>query len=64
MACLSCGSPKLKKFESEISVHLTQLKDVDKEPVMVFSEVQVCLNCGRTEFVVPENDLRKLTDEN
>jgi hypothetical protein len=60
---LVCGSAKLKKFESEAFIHFTQLKDVNKKPVLVFTELQVCLNCGRAEFVVPESQLKKLADD-
>jgi hypothetical protein len=60
VACSSRGSPKLKKFESEIFIHFTEVKDVDKRPGMAFSELLVRLSCGRVEFVVPENELRKL----
>jgi predicted nucleic-acid-binding Zn-ribbon protein len=60
--CPSCGSANLDKFESEISIHFPQLKDVAKPKVLVFAELLVCLSCGRTEFVVPETQLSLLVD--
>jgi len=37
------------------------MKDADKLPVVVVCEqLLVCLNCGKAEFVVPENKLALL----
>jgi hypothetical protein len=41
MTCSSCGSERLGKFESEISIRFSRLKDIEKRPVMVLEEVSV-----------------------
>jgi hypothetical protein len=61
MTCSSCGSASLRTFESETSIHFPRLKDADKLPVVVVCEqLLLCLNCGKAEFVVPENKLALL----
>jgi hypothetical protein len=41
-------------------MHFPGLKNIDKPPVFVFSELSVCMGCGITQFVVPEAKLRLL----
>ena len=60
MPCKSCGSNKQSKFTAEIAIHFPGLEGIDKPVVWVFPEVVVCLDCGTTEFVVPEAQLRLL----
>jgi hypothetical protein len=58
MTCNLCGSVSLHTFESETSIHFPRLKDADKLLVVVVcDQLLVCLNCGKAEFVVPENKL-------
>jgi hypothetical protein len=58
--CRWCGSPTLRRFAGEVAVHFPGLKNIDKPPVFVFSELSVCIVCGITQFVVPEAKLRLL----
>jgi hypothetical protein len=60
VTCKSCGSDKQSKFAAEAAIHLAELKGLEKPIVWVFPELLVCLNCGNTEFVVPETELRLL----
>ena len=60
MPCKSCGSVNQKKFIAEMGIHFPELKDIDKPVVWVFPEVVVCLDCGTSEFAVPEAELRFL----
>ena len=60
MPCKSCGSVIQKKFSAEMAIHFPELKDIDKPVVWVFPEVVVCLDCGTSEFAVPEAELRQL----
>jgi hypothetical protein len=37
------------------------LRDVKKRsPVLVYPELLVCLNCGKSEFTVPKDELKLL----
>ena len=60
MTCKSCGSDKQDKFRAEMGLHFPGLKNITKPAVLVFPEVLVCLNCGHSEFVVPETQLQEL----
>jgi hypothetical protein len=43
-----------------MTMHFPDLKNVNKPTVWVFPEVLVCLDCGVSEFTVPETELRVL----
>ncbi len=60
MSCKSCGSINLDKFNAETGIRRLGLKNIDKPAVFLFSELIVCLDCGRAEFVVPKAELRQL----
>jgi hypothetical protein len=61
MPCNACGSVNQKKFLAEVDIHFPRLTDVKKSPVLVYPELLVCLNCGKTEFTVPKAELDYLT---
>lgn len=61
MICSRCKSV-LKSFNSEIAVHFSSLDGVKKPIVWLFPEVEICLNCGAAEFVVPERERKVLVD--
>jgi hypothetical protein len=59
--CTSCQFDKMMKtFNGEIAIHFCGLEGLDKPIVWVFPKVSVCLNCGHTQFVVPERELKVL----
>jgi hypothetical protein len=60
MLCRSCASNIQQDFGSEIIIHHPGLKNLDKPTVMVFPKIAVCLDCGVTEFTIPEAELRLL----
>ena len=64
MACKFCNSQKQNKFGSEIAVHFPELKGLEKPIVWLFSELTVCLDCGFSEFSIPEAELRVLANQN
>lgn len=57
MSCKSCGSDSAGKFPAEIAIHFSGLKNLDKPHVWIFPALVVCLNCGYTEFAIPEHEL-------
>jgi predicted nucleic-acid-binding Zn-ribbon protein len=60
MTCRSCGSENQTKFSAEINIHFLGLKNMDKSAVLVFPKLLVCLDCGFTEFITAETELRLL----
>jgi hypothetical protein len=59
MACKSCQSSTQTLFPSEICIHFPGgLEALSKQPVFVFPQLLICLNCGFTECSVPEDELR------
>jgi hypothetical protein len=60
MLCRSCQSSHQEEFGSEIVIHFAGLKNLDKPAMMVFPKLVVCLECGVTEFTIPETELRLL----
>jgi hypothetical protein len=63
MCCKSCHSHNQRKFDSEICIHFSGLKGLDKPAVFVFPKLSVCLDCGLTEFSIPEIELRLLAED-
>jgi hypothetical protein len=62
MSCSSCQSENQRNFNGEVGIHFPGLKGLDEPVVFVFPELLVCLDCGFTEFVIPESELRRLTE--
>jgi hypothetical protein len=62
MACKSCTSGNQAEFSSEICIHFSGLKNIDKPGVLIFPKVLVCLDCGSTRFTVPQPELLLLSD--
>ncbi len=58
--CNSCQSANQSTFNGEIAIHFPGLEGLDKPIVWVFPKLLVCLNCGFTEFAIPETELRQL----
>jgi hypothetical protein len=63
MSCRSCASSNQTQFGSEIFIHFSGLKNIDKPAVMVFPKIVVCLDCGVVaEFTIPGAELRRLVE--
>lgn len=58
MSCKACTSENQTGLGTEIAIHLPGL---DTPHVFIFPMVVVCLDCGFTEFSIPETELRRLT---
>ena len=63
MKCKSCGSLRRRKFTAEMGIHFPGLKNIDKPVVWVFPELVVCLDCGISEFAMPETELGLLAKD-
>jgi hypothetical protein len=64
MVCKACQSVHQGKFPAEINIHFPGMANVDKPTVWVFPELMICLNCGFTEFRIPDEELRSLAARN
>ena len=62
MSCKSCKSENQSNLTSEVAIHFPGLKGLNKPIVWVFPKLLACLNCGFTEFAIPETELRVLRD--
>ena len=60
MNCKSCASVNQRTFNSEINVHFLGLQNLQEPSVFVFPKLLVYMDCGFTEFAIPETELRVL----
>jgi hypothetical protein len=51
-----------ERFNSEIAIHFSGIAGLKKPIVWTFPKLAVCLDCGFTEFFLPEGELRALVD--
>ena len=63
MTCQVCGSGQGRAFNGEIAIHFPGLDGLNKPIVWVFPKLLVCLDCGFTQFNVPERELAVLREE-
>ena len=62
MSCKSCQSENQLYFNGEVAIHFPGLEGLDKPIVWVFPKLLVCLNCGFTEFAIPETEVRRIVE--
>jgi hypothetical protein len=60
MSCTSCASDNQRKFGAEISIHRFHLKNLDRQPVLVFADLMICLDCGCSQLTIPHDKLALL----
>jgi hypothetical protein len=60
MTCRSCTSDNNLRFSAEINVHFGGWEGLKKPGVLVFPKLLVCMDCGFTEFAIPEKELAGL----
>ncbi|MFZ0881878.1 MAG: hypothetical protein WAN14_00650 [Candidatus Acidiferrales bacterium] len=54
MSCTSCASENQRKFGAEVNIHHLSLKNLNRQDVMVFTELVVCLDCGCSQLTIPK----------
>lgn len=58
MKCPSCGSDDQAEFASEMSIHLRRSS---RQPgTLVLQTILICMDCGFSQFTMPEAELREL----
>jgi hypothetical protein len=60
MSCTSCASDNQRKFGVELNIHQFDLKDLDRQAVLVFADLVVCLDCGCSLLTIPKAKLALL----
>lgn len=62
MNCVSCTSSNQKEFPTEMLIHFVGLPNLDRPQVLIFPKALICMDCGFSQFMVPETELRLLND--
>ena len=62
MSCISCRSSNQVQLGSEIFIHSHGVEGIDNPVVMAFPTLVVCLDCGCSEFTIPQAELRLLEE--
>ena len=60
MSCKCCQSKNHRNFNGEVAIHFPGLKGLNRPIVWVFPKLLACLDCGFTEFAIPDTELRQL----
>jgi hypothetical protein len=60
MSCPLCGSGNQAELTAEMIIHFSGLRNLDQPGVWLFPKLLVCLDCGSSRFIVPENELALL----
>ena len=55
--CRRCQSENQNTFTGELALEYRGLEELNKPIVWVFPKILVCLDCGYTQFTVPEREL-------
>ena len=61
MSCKQCTSQNQQSFNGELAIHFRGLDGLAKPIVWTFPELLVCMDCGFTDFTVPERELNVLS---
>lgn len=62
MLCQSCQSTSRVRFSAEIAIHVPGHENLNTPHILVFPNVVICLDCGWTNFTVPEAELRSIRE--
>lgn len=60
--CPLCSSGNQREFTAEINIHFPGVRGLDVPTVWVFPRLFVCMDCGLTQFTIPNTELKTLTD--
>ena len=63
LSCVLCASANQADFPTEIAIHFSGYKNLDKPVILAFPRILVCLDCGFSQFALPEAELQELRDE-
>ena len=58
--CEKCGSTNESELDSEICIHFSGKESLNAPVLFVFPKLSVCLECGRSEFILAKTELEQL----
>jgi len=61
MSC-TCASANHAELTAEIMIHFQGFMHLQNPGVLTFSTVSICLDCGSTQFTIPETELKLLKE--
>jgi len=64
MSCRACRSVDQSEFPAELNIHFPGPENFETPTVWAFPTLLVCLNCGFTEFFIPNAEMRRLKKPN
>jgi hypothetical protein len=62
MSCKSCQSENQRNLNREVGIHFPGFKGLKTPIVFVFPKLLVCLNCGFSDFLIPEAELGQVVE--
>jgi len=62
MRCQSRQSTSQVGLTAEIAIHFPGRENLDTPHVSVFPDIVICLDCGSTNFTVPEAELQSVRE--
>jgi hypothetical protein len=54
MTCTKCDSQALSSFPADVRLYLNGSRTISAPPMNPSPKITVCLNCGHSEFSVPQ----------
>jgi hypothetical protein len=62
MQCQSCQSTSEVGLTAEIAIHFPGCENLNTPHVFVFPDIVICLDCGSTNFTVPEAESQSVRE--
>jgi hypothetical protein len=62
MTCTSCQSLNVRVYPAELNIHHPGMEGLDKPTVWAFPYLLICVDCGFTNFTLPDDQLRELIE--
>lgn len=59
LSCLLCNATNQAEFGAEINIHFRGLQ-IDNPGILFLPKVLVCMDCGFSQFRIPETELAAL----
>lgn len=63
-SCPFCQSGNQREFTAEVNIHFPGMDGLTKPTVLLFPRLSVCLDCGITQFLIPDAERKLLAADN